>query len=244
MKASLVRNSLNGRNWMTRMFRPRALQSIYNCMVSIVPNASSDIRWPGESNVNVLCAFWGRCKHIRPKKLASLIDVMKQEYFQRHNSMVFYTFKGAVACTSRVRSVNMNSATAATSRSKWALNVDFRIIVPNWDCIRIIHVTVCSICEIKNRRSSRSCWRLITSMRLTLPGKLLYNNDDDVICNLLQMNNVPFSTNPIEGKTPSEWEGARAKILCPMPIQKETPNGLVDTICNGDVVEQQAGLCR
>lgn len=82
------------------------------------------------------------------------------------------------------------------------------------------------------------------NMRLTLPGKLLYNNDDDVICNLLQMNNVPFSTNPIEGKTPSEWEGAIAKILCPMPIQKETPNGLVDTICNGDVVEQQAGLCR
>lgn len=32
--------------------------------------------------------------------------------------------------------------------------------------------------------------------------------------------------------------------LCPIPIQKETPNGLVDTVCNGDIEEKSAGLCK
>lgn len=29
-----------------------------------------------------------------------------------------------------------------------------------------------------------------------------------------------------------------------MPIQRETPTGLVDTVCNGDVDDNSAGLCR
>lgn len=58
------------------------------------------------------------------------------------------------------------------------------------------------------------------------------------------MNNVHFNTEPMDGALPSDSDGAKAKLICPMPIQKETPNGLVDTICNGDIAEHQAGLCR
>lgn len=58
------------------------------------------------------------------------------------------------------------------------------------------------------------------------------------------MNKIPFNTEPPDGGLPSEADGARAKLLCPMPIQKETPNGLVDTVCNSDIGKHQAGLCR
>lgn len=33
-------------------------------------------------------------------------------------------------------------------------------------------------------------------------------------------------------------------LKCPISIQKETPNGLVDTRCNSEVPERHAGLCR
>lgn len=62
------------------------------------------------------------------------------------------------------------------------------------------------------------------------------------------MNDVSFSMEPFAGPhTADENEaGARAiaKNLCPMPIQKETPTGLVDTVCNSDVAKDNAGLCR
>lgn len=61
------------------------------------------------------------------------------------------------------------------------------------------------------------------------------------------MNKIKFNTEPLEGfrngDEPLE-NGAKTKQLCPMPIQKETPTGLTDTVCNGDIVEKQAGLCR
>lgn len=60
------------------------------------------------------------------------------------------------------------------------------------------------------------------------------------------MNKIEYSVEPVESfkyKTENE-DGARSKALCPMPIQKETPTGLTDTVCNGDVEEHQAGLCR
>ncbi|KAG5679700.1 hypothetical protein PVAND_009250 [Polypedilum vanderplanki] len=56
---------------------------------------------------------------------------------------------------------------------------------------------------------------------------------------LLTINNIPFDTEPsIAG------DGAKAYTKCPMQLQKETPSGLVDTICNGDVADGHAGLCR
>lgn len=59
------------------------------------------------------------------------------------------------------------------------------------------------------------------------------------------MNKVDFNTKPLDGViVPNEADGARAKLKCPMPIQKETPNGMIDTVCNGDIADQQAGLCR
>lgn len=58
------------------------------------------------------------------------------------------------------------------------------------------------------------------------------------------MNKINFDTEPMDGVIPTDSDGAKAKILCPMPIQKETPNGMIDTVCNGDIADHQAGLCR
>lgn len=52
------------------------------------------------------------------------------------------------------------------------------------------------------------------------------------------MHNIPFSTEP-----DATNEGTNSK-LCQVPIQKETPSGLVDTVCKGDIEEGSAGLCR
>lgn len=58
------------------------------------------------------------------------------------------------------------------------------------------------------------------------------------------MHDIPFDTKP--GKVPGmsiEDENLTRK-LCPIPIQKETPSGLVDTLCKSDIEENSAGLCR
>ncbi|CAH1139000.1 unnamed protein product [Phyllotreta striolata] len=47
----------------------------------------------------------------------------------------------------------------------------------------------------------------------------------------------------INSRTNSE-ENASAPCKCPIPLQKETPNGFVDSICNSDALNSQAGLCR
>lgn len=50
---------------------------------------------------------------------------------------------------------------------------------------------------------------------------------------------------PFDTELPAEKEeNARARIKCLIPLQKETPNGLTDTVCNSDVEKGQAGLCR
>ncbi|CAO1405758.1 unnamed protein product [Diamesa serratosioi] len=60
--------------------------------------------------------------------------------------------------------------------------------------------------------------------------------------NLLKINNIAFD---IEPATPSiQTEGAKTIIRCSVQLQKETPTGLADTVCNGDVAEKNAGLCR
>lgn len=39
-------------------------------------------------------------------------------------------------------------------------------------------------------------------------------------------------------------DNASAILRCLVPLQTETPTGLVDTVCNNDVSPGQAGLCR
>lgn len=61
------------------------------------------------------------------------------------------------------------------------------------------------------------------------------------------MHNVKFDTEPLEGIMNDGFDkekSFRLRKLCPMPIQKETPGGLVDTVCKEDIEENQAGLCR
>lgn len=58
----------------------------------------------------------------------------------------------------------------------------------------------------------------------------------------LQLHNIPFDTEPPDAQNLDE--GARAFLKCPIPLQRETPTGLVDTICSFQVADQNAGLCR
>lgn len=51
---------------------------------------------------------------------------------------------------------------------------------------------------------------------------------------IFQMNNVAYETEAAEGSTGR----------CPIQLQRETPTGLVDTICGSEVQQKQAGLCR
>lgn len=39
-------------------------------------------------------------------------------------------------------------------------------------------------------------------------------------------------------------ENAASVLKCLIPLQKETPNGFVDSICNNEVLPGQAGLCK
>ncbi|CAH0404939.1 unnamed protein product [Chilo suppressalis] len=51
---------------------------------------------------------------------------------------------------------------------------------------------------------------------------------------LLQMNNVAYETEAPEGSS----------TRCPIQLQRETPTGLVDGTCGGDVPPNHAGLCK
>lgn len=64
--------------------------------------------------------------------------------------------------------------------------------------------------------------------------------------NFFQMHNVQFNTEPLDfGVQPeSSEDSAPHRKLCPMPIQRETPGGFIDTVCKGDIEENSAGLCR
>lgn len=62
---------------------------------------------------------------------------------------------------------------------------------------------------------------------------------------LLKNNGVAFEVDPIEDIDDNEPSSSQKQpATCPIPIQKETPNGLVDTKCNSDVPEKHAGMCR
>ncbi|XP_023720701.1 uncharacterized protein LOC111871673 isoform X6 [Cryptotermes secundus] len=59
---------------------------------------------------------------------------------------------------------------------------------------------------------------------------------------LLKEHNIAFDTElPTNLKT-QEQNGETLKCL--VQVQKETPAGMIDTVCNGDTAEGQAGLCR
>lgn len=57
------------------------------------------------------------------------------------------------------------------------------------------------------------------------------------------MHNVKYDSDLAEALR-SEADGAKALMKCPVPLQKETPTGLVDIVCNGDVLDTYGGLCR
>ncbi|XP_016963903.1 E3 ubiquitin-protein ligase lubel isoform X2 [Drosophila biarmipes] len=62
---------------------------------------------------------------------------------------------------------------------------------------------------------------------------------------LLKEQKVKFDTEPVQLKDESSSSSkARAQARCPIPLQKETPQGLVDTVCNTEVPEKHAGMCR
>ncbi|XP_023166274.2 uncharacterized protein LOC111596335 isoform X2 [Drosophila hydei] len=62
---------------------------------------------------------------------------------------------------------------------------------------------------------------------------------------LLKEHKVKFDTEPVElDNEPSSSSKARAQARCPIPLQKETPQGLVDTVCNSEVPDKHAGMCR
>ncbi|XP_021700691.1 uncharacterized protein LOC5572927 isoform X11 [Aedes aegypti] len=61
---------------------------------------------------------------------------------------------------------------------------------------------------------------------------------------LLTMHNVSYDTEPSELMKREFLEGGGASMKCPIPLQRETPAGLMDTICNGEVPDGYAGLCR
>lgn len=56
-----------------------------------------------------------------------------------------------------------------------------------------------------------------------------------------QMHEVKFETESIEIL---EGDGTKNPALCPIPLQKETPTGMEDTVCKGDVLPNNAGLCK
>lgn len=57
------------------------------------------------------------------------------------------------------------------------------------------------------------------------------------------MHNINYDSDVAEALR-NESDGAKALLKCPVPLQKETPGGLVDVICNGDVLDNYGGLCR
>jgi E3 ubiquitin-protein ligase RNF31 len=54
-----------------------------------------------------------------------------------------------------------------------------------------------------------------------------------------QINSIDFDT-----EAPKQPDGSQAPMKCPIQLQKETPSGLVDAVCNNDVPDDHAGLCR
>ncbi|XP_049317234.1 E3 ubiquitin-protein ligase lubel isoform X1 [Bactrocera dorsalis] len=64
---------------------------------------------------------------------------------------------------------------------------------------------------------------------------------------LLKQNNIQYDEEPVElpGNHVEDASTSTPKVpRCPIPLQKETPTGLVDTVCSGEVPDKHAGMCR
>jgi E3 ubiquitin-protein ligase RNF31 len=59
---------------------------------------------------------------------------------------------------------------------------------------------------------------------------------------LVQEHNISFDTELPPNLKTQEKNGENLKCL--VQLQKETPAGLIDTVCNAETAEGQAGLCR
>ncbi|KAF5269138.1 hypothetical protein FQR65_LT02438 [Abscondita terminalis] len=68
----------------------------------------------------------------------------------------------------------------------------------------------------------------------------LRDKEPNELQKLLQEHQIPFDTEAAHEKE----ENAAAILKCLVPLQKETPAGLVDSMCNNEVTPGQAGLCR
>lgn len=58
------------------------------------------------------------------------------------------------------------------------------------------------------------------------------------------MHDVPFETEATSVLKMVDAEKVKNPKKCPVPLQKETPTGLFDTICNDEVLDGHAGLCK
>jgi E3 ubiquitin-protein ligase RNF31 len=67
--------------------------------------------------------------------------------------------------------------------------------------------------------------------------KIQWNNNFPV-----QEHNISFDTELPPNLKTQEQNGETLKCL--VQLQRETPAGMIDTVCNGDIAEGQAGLCR
>lgn len=58
------------------------------------------------------------------------------------------------------------------------------------------------------------------------------------------MHNIPFETLPSKALQGLDDDNVKNNRKCPIQLQKETPTGMVDTICNDEVQDGNAGLCK
>jgi E3 ubiquitin-protein ligase RNF31 len=58
----------------------------------------------------------------------------------------------------------------------------------------------------------------------------------------VQENNISFDTELPPNLKAQEQNGEQLKCL--VQLQRETPAGMIDTVCKEDTAEGQAGLCR
>lgn len=72
------------------------------------------------------------------------------------------------------------------------------------------------------------CVNLCSQLIVNIPGRT-------------QMHEIPFN---VQTPVAEDASTASATTKCTIAIQKETPAGLVDTICHKDIEKDQAGMCR
>lgn len=95
----------------------------------------------------------------------------------------------------------------------------------------IIPEIACFTSEIKNLKSCNSC--SMCEFPIITVNHFIYR------ASFLQEHRIPYDT-----EVKIEEENASAIVKCVVALQKETPGGLIDSVCNNEVTPGQAGLCR